>query len=892
MSKSLKVAVWNANGLSQHRLEVESFLNSKNIDIMLVSETHFTKKSFINFRNYNIYHTVHPENKAHGGVCVIIKSKIKHYEAEKFQQTNIQATSVVVEDWSGPLTISAVYCPPRFANKESHYSQLFNTLNRRFFIGGDYNAKHSFWGSRLTNPKGRELMKSIKNMKLDILSTGEPTYWPADIRKIPDCIDFIVFKGMSKNYCSIESCFELSSDHSPIIATIQNKIVQREIPLTLCNNKTDWEAYKNYINSHLNLNLPLKTEDNINEAVENFNVCVQNAGWLSTPKSMQSNKLNTCSTEVLSIISLKRRTRKQWQLTRCPEIKRKLNILMKKLKRTLQKEKEQYIRSYLEKLSPSNSGEYSLWKATKKLKQPQQVNPPLRKNDNSWAKSNEEKASLFAVHLQNVFTPNPREISVVEEEEIHSLLAEPYQLELPLKNILVSEVKQVIIQEICCKKAPGYDLITGKILKELPEIGFKYLTYIFNAILRTSHFPAQWKVAQIIMVPKPGKPAEDVSSYRPISLLPLASKVFEKIFYKKIIKIIVNKSLIPNYQFGFRQYHSPIEQVHRITDAIHSNMENMKYSSVAFLDITQAFDKVWHTGLLYKLKKDLPQNMFTIIRSYIENRFFQVKIDNFITGLYTIHSGVPQGSILGPLLYLLFTRDLPSPQGSFIATFADDTAIMTSDVNAVKASELLQVNLNVTESWLKKWRIRVNSSKCKHVTFTTRRGNCAPVYLFSRQIPQADEVKYLGIHLDRRLTWQKHIFTKRKQLGLKLRNMYWLLDKTSALSVELKLLLYKSILKPVWTYGIQLWGTSANSNIEILQRFQSKLLRIILDAPRFVTNDTIHQDSQILTIKEEIRRYSIAYSRRISTHPNLLVEHLMDPKPYRRLQKKVPSDLV
>lgn len=246
--------------------------------------------------------------------------------------------------------------------------------------------------------------------------------------------------------------------------------------------------------------------------------------------------------------------------------------------------------------------------------------------------------------------------------------------------------------------------------------------------------------------------------------------------------------------------------------------------------------------------------MFTIIRSYIENRFFQVKIDNFITGLYTIHSGVPQGSILGPLLYLLFTRDLPSPQGSFIASFADDTVIMTSDVNAVKASELLKDNLNVTESWLNKWRIRVNSSKCKHVTFTTRRGNCAPVYLFSRQIPQADEVKYFGIHLDRRLTWQKHIFTKRKQLGLKLRNMYWLLYKTSALSVELKLLLYKSILKPVWTYGIQLWGTSANSNIEILQRFQSKLLRIILDAPRFVTNDTIHQDSQILTIKEEIRR--------------------------------------
>lgn len=892
MSKTLKIAVWNANGLSQHRHEVEAFLINKDIDIMLISETHFTKKSFIKINNYTIYHTLHPENKAHGGTCVIIRSKIKHHETDKFQQEHIQATSIVVEDWLGSFNITAIYCPPKYANKESHYSHFFSTLGNRFFVGGDYNAKHPFWGSRLTSPKGRELFKTLTNMKMDALSTGEPTYWPSDRRKTPDCIDFCVLKGMSKNYFSIESCFELSSDHSPLISIMHNQVVVKESPPVLCSNKTDWELFRNYVNSHLNFNIPLNSEENICDAIEQFNLCVQQAAWQATPQSKRKERTDYCSPAVLEMIALKRKIRKQWQITRSPELKGKLNKAVKKIRNVLKNDKESAMKNYLEKLSPSEAGEYSLWKATKSLKQPKIAVPPIRRSDQSWAKTNTEKAELFAQHLEAVFTPNPRQISIEEEDEMHVFLDETHQLDLPIKSFTKSEVSAVIMKDLSSKKAPGYDLITGKILKELPANGFKFLTQVFNSILRTSHFPAQWKVAQIIMILKPGKVPEDVKSYRPISLLPLTSKVFEKLFYKKLIQIVENRRLIPDYQFGFRQHHSTIEQVHRLVDEVQKNMENRKFSSVAFLDITQAFDKVWHTGLLYKLKKSLPINYYSIIKSYIQDRLFQVKFNDVITGLHKLQSGVPQGSILGPLLYLLFTRDLPVTPEAFVATFADDTAILTSDEQSDTASITLQENLNAIESWLKKWRINVNGSKCVHVTFTTRKGNCSPVYLNNQQIPVADEVKYLGIHLDRRLTWRKHIFTKRKQLGIKLRNMYWLIGRSSSLSKELKLLLYKTILKPVWTYGIQLWGTAANSNIEILQRFQSKMLRIIIDAPWFMTNEAIHNDLRIPTVKEEIQDYSRRYQQKIEAHPNALVGHLMELRQGRRLKMKISSDLV
>jgi hypothetical protein len=129
-------------------------------------------------------------------------------------------------------------------------------------------------------------------------------------------------------------------------------------------------------------------------------------------------------------------------------------------------------------------------------------------------------------------------------------------------------------------------------------------------------------------------------------------------------------------------------------------------------------------------------------------------------------------------------------------------------------------------------------------------------------------------------------------LGITLTKLYWLLDRKSLLSMSNKLLLYKVILKPIWTYGIQLWGSASTSNIEILERFQSKDLGMITDAPWSVPNVILRQDLQIPSVKEEIRRFSIQYSYRLQTHPNSLVVHLTEPPEHRRLKRHLPTDLI
>lgn len=234
---------------------------------------------------------------------------------------------------------------------------------------------------------------------------------------------------------------------------------------------------------------------------------------------------------------------------------------------------------------------------------------------------------------------------------------------------------------------------------------------IFNSIIRVGYFPSQWKVASIIVIPKPGKPPEKVESYRPISLLPILSKVFEKLLLKRLRPIIKEKNLIPNHQFGFRQDHATIEQVHRVTNTIRQSLEKREFCSAVFLDISQAFDKVWHIGLLYKLKTHLPDTYYKIIASYLHDRHFLVKFHEEQTTLTPITSGVPQGSVLGPIFYLLYTSDLPTHPRTKISTFADDTAILASSSDARIASSHLQENVRQVEMWLKKWRMKANEKK-------------------------------------------------------------------------------------------------------------------------------------------------------------------------------------
>lgn len=324
---------------------------------------------------------------------------------------------------------------------------------------------------------------------------------------------------------------------------------------------------------------------------------------------------------------------------------------------------------------------------------------------------------------------------------------------------------------------------------------------------------------------------------------------------------------------------------------IESNFEEHKICSAAFIDIKQAFDRVWHTGLLFKIKRHLPQ-YFILFKSYLSDRFFQVTHGNALSEIQIIEAGVPQGSVLGPTLYKIYTADIPCEENVLTATYADDSAVLASHEDPILASQILQESLDKITTWAHKWRIKINESKSTHIVFTTKHKVCPPVQINNITLPTEKQVKYLGMYLDQRLTWKPHLTTKRKQINLKLKKMYWLIGRKSSLLLYNKILLYKTIVIPIWTYGIQLWGCAKTSNINIIQRCQNKTLRTITDAPWYVNNETIHKDLNIKYVHEQIKKYAKSYESRLEHHPNDLALNLLDnANEIRRLKRTKPLDL-
>jgi hypothetical protein len=310
-------------------------------------------------------------------------------------------------------------------------------------------------------------------------------------------------------------------------------------------------------------------------------------------------------------------------------------------------------------------------------------------------------------------------------------------MSLPAKATSPEEINN-IIKNIPTKKSPGHGLTTNFIVKNLPRKVIIYLSHLFNALFRLSYFPKTWKHSIIILILKPNKPPENPESYRPISLLPTLSKIFEKILLKRLLSIATNANIIPHTQFGFRAHHSTTHQLHRTVDHISNALEKKEFCPTVFLDVSQAFDRVWHDGLLFKLKKFLPAPYFLLLKSYLSDRFFTVRLKNSYSICHPIKAGVPQGSDIAPFLYSVYTHDISKTPYTFIGTYADDTLISAAHRDLEIASLRIQNHLNMINLWANRWKIKINETKSIHVTFTLRKSDCHPVTLNNKILPTAN----------------------------------------------------------------------------------------------------------------------------------------------------------
>lgn len=264
-------------------------------------------------------------------------------------------------------------------------------------------------------------------------------------------------------------------------------------------------------------------------------------------------------------------------MSKSEEDRRDYNKAARELKELILDNQNTMFQEKLSTLSARKQDNYSLWKITKNFKRPKNFVPPLRQPNGSWARKASDKAELFAQHISAVFTPNDSSMTDFEEE-VENYLNSDQQLSPLLKLVTPRELIRTI-RNLENNKSPGYDLITGEILKHLPRKIIVFLTMLFNVVFRLLYYPKMWKISQICMIAEPGKPSTEPSSYRPISLLLIISKVFEKIFLRRLKPVLDEKVIIPDHQFGFREKHTTVEQVHRVVHKIRQSLESKEYCS-------------------------------------------------------------------------------------------------------------------------------------------------------------------------------------------------------------------------------------------------------------------------------------------------------------------------
>lgn len=288
--KNLRILNWNANGIQSSINDLQLTIVEQKIDICLIPETHLTNQTFIKIPGYNVHHTPHPDNQAHGGSAIIIKNNIKYHEEINLQIDQVQLTVLNISSVKQNFNLGALYIPPKHNLKKNDYNKILHHLGDRFLVGGDFNAKHTSWGSRLINTKGSELNAAIVEYGCNVHSTGTPTYWPTDRKKIPDVLDFYISRKIAVNFIDIEDNYDLDSDHSATILTLSETIIKKERNPTLYNKTTNWDNFKCQLNEAIDLNIDLSTPTHLDEAVANFTSLIQTTLWENTKTSSHQTK--------------------------------------------------------------------------------------------------------------------------------------------------------------------------------------------------------------------------------------------------------------------------------------------------------------------------------------------------------------------------------------------------------------------------------------------------------------------------------------------------------------------------------------------------------------------------------------------------------------------------
>jgi hypothetical protein len=808
-------------------------------------------------------------NQIGGGVAIFVKRHIIAHRKREYELPHLEAMWHELKINNQNLLLCVCYRAPgstvEFWNQLSDSVDLAKESNiNNIIITGDLNSNPStFHGKKLDNFAGS------KNMYLNVfeptrITPTSQTILDQIITSKPDLVnDVIVDPPISTN------------DHCTVIASlnIKPKFDPPYTRLIWNYDEADFPGLQNYL-TELDWNDCFLTDD-VNTCATKWTEILLNAARQFIP-----NKLVTL-----------RPKDKPWYNNRLRNMKRKVIRLFNKAK-SIDREEIWYdyktsnntyhdeVRKakllYEEKIN-SNLKNYYMTKPKlwwKKVKQvlgyAQDTSIPTLVVDNHTISDSIGKAQAFNEYFSSHSNINTTNASLPEER---------FTCNTSLSDINITENEVTdILQSLDPNKSVGPDGINPRLLKICSKQLSPSLTKLINMSIQKGIFPDCWKVANIVPLFKNGC-QNNVNNYRPVSLLSCISKVLEKVIFKHLFNYLRDNLKITMHQSGFTPGDSTINQLVLLYNSFAEALDKKKDIHIVFCDISKAFDKVWHTGLIYKLRKiGIDGKLLTWFKDYLSNRKQKVVINGQSSSLANIHAGVPQGSVLGPLLFLIYINDIVENIAGNIKLFADDTALYIDVDNTTNAETILNEDLGKLKKWSEQWLVTFNTRKTKAMKISLKQKQLPDPKLFldNEQLSVVQTYKHLGIHFNNKLNFRDHIqkisTRASKQLDV-MKSLKYKLDRKTLEAI------YMSYVRPILEYGCIIFDNCDKDCKSMLENIQLEACRIITGGIRGTSHEALYEESGWEKLEERRKRYKILLFHKMinKTAPSYLCE-LVPPK--------------
>ena len=424
-----------------------------------------------------------------------------------------------------------------------------------------------------------------------------------------------------------------------------------------------------------------------------------------------------------------------------------------------------------------------------------------------------------------------------------------YTINMFMVPVTIEEVNKIISDLKTC--APGWDHIPSKLLKENTEIISPTLTHLINISFLSGIFPDELKLASLVPIYKAGD-SEILGNYRPVSLLSTLSKVFERSFYTRLSSFLEEQKILYENQFGFRKRHSTYMANLILMNKVISSIEKNEFTIGVYLDFSKAFDTVNHSILLKKLEhygiRGLSNNW---IEDYLSNRKQFAVINGIKSKTRTIKTGVPQGSILGPLLFLLYINDMEMVSEKLqTIIFADDTNIFLSGPNIKDLTHILNTELTTLAEWLTRNRLSLNIKKTHFMVFKPKRNSkyeTPSIEINNEKISEVKECKFLGVMLDNELNWKAHC----NYIKNKLSKSIGILSKArKVVDKSCMKTLYYSFIHPYLLYSNITWGNSEGNTLWTVFKIQKIAIRLMGNLRKRDSTSKTYKELKILKLPD------------------------------------------